>query len=114
MSVITTHVLDTSAGRPGGGIAVSLERMTDAAEWETIGEGQTDTDGRAKELLSATAAFLPGNYRLIFEIGPYFSQRNIECFFSQVTITFVVNDAEQHYHVPLLVSPFGYSTYRGS
>ena len=114
MSGITTHVLDTSTGRPGAGIAVSLERMTDAQAWEVIGQGQTDIDGRAKDLLPADAAFLPGHYRLKFEIGPYFSQRNIECFFSQVTVSFVVEDAQQHFHVPLLVSPFGYSTYRGS
>lgn len=114
MSAITTHILDVSLGLPGVGIPVTLERKTHSAGWQAIAEGMTDTDGRVNDLLSIKEAFLPGHYRLVFETGPYFLLRNIECFFPQVTVSFVVRDAAQHYHVPLLLSPFGYSTYRGS
>lgn len=114
MSAITTHVLDTSIGRPGAGILVTLERKTHTAGWQTIAEGMTNIDGRISDLLSASEAFLTGHYRLNFEIGPYFMLRNIECFFPHISIGFVVRDSQQHYHVPVLLSPFGYSTYRGS
>lgn len=111
---ITTHVLDMTAGTPAAGIAVVLERKTHTSGWEAIGEGSTGMDGRLNDLLSTREAFWPGHYRLIFEIGPYFLLNGIECFFPHVTISFVVKDPQQHYHVPLLLSPFGYSTYRGS
>ena len=114
MSPITTHVLDTSVGRPAVGMPVVLERNTHSAGWQKVGEGMTNIDGRVNDLLAKTEAFLPGHYRLVFETGPYFLIRDIECFFPQVTIGFVVKDSQQHYHVPVLLSPFGYSTYRGS
>lgn len=114
MKAITTHVLDTTTGRPGAGIPVMLERKTQTVGWQVVAEALTDIDGRIHELLPTKDAFLPGHYRLIFETGAYFLMRNIECFFPQVTISFVVEDTTQHYHVPLLLSPFGYSTYRGS
>ena len=114
MSAITTHILNTTSGKPGAGIPVVLERKTHSAGWQVIAEGMTDIEGRVNDLLSTRDAFLPGHYRLMFEIGPYFLMQNIECFFPQVTISFVVKDTVEHYHVPLLLSPFGYSTYRGS
>lgn len=114
MSAITTHILDTTTGLPGVGIPVVLERKTHASGWQSIAEGITDTDGRAKDLLSSTEAFLPGHYRLVFDTATYFAMRSMECFFPLVTVGFVVKDPAQHYHVPLLLSPFGYSTYRGS
>jgi 5-hydroxyisourate hydrolase len=114
MSAITTHILDTTTGSPGIGIPVVLERKTHASGWQAIADGITDTDGRAKDLLPPTEAFLPGHYRLIFDTAAYFAMRSIECFFPLVTVGFVVKDIAQHYHVPLLLSPFGYSTYRGS
>lgn len=114
MSPITTHILDTTTGKPGAGIPVVLERKTHSAGWQAISEGMTDIKGRVDDLLSTREAFLPGHYRLIFETGPYFLLHSIECFFPQVTISFVVKDPMQQYHVPLLLSPFGYSTYRGS
>lgn len=114
MSSITTHILDTTSGRPGIGIPVVLERKTHTSGWQPIAEGLTDIDGRINDLLSPREAFLPGHYRLIFETGPYFLLQNIECFFPQISINFVVKDPLEHYHVPLLLSPFGYSTYRGS
>jgi 5-hydroxyisourate hydrolase len=114
MSPITTHVLDTTLGRPGAGIAVVLERKTHSAGWQKIADGMTNSDGRINDLLASNEAFLPGHYRLTFETGPYFLVSGQDGFFPQVTITFVVKDAAQHYHVPLLLSPFGYSTYRGT
>jgi len=114
MSAITTHVLDLSLGKPGAGIRVRLEYRSQSGGWQTIGDGVTDADGRINDLASAGWDLQPGNYRLGFETGPYFLLRDVECFFPQVMISFVVDDTAQHYHVPLLLSPFGYSTYRGS
>ena len=114
MSAITTHVLDLKLGKPGAGIAVALERESDTAQWEALGNAVTDLNGRATDLLSADNVFVPGHYRLIFETGDFFASSGGDVFFPQVTITFVVRDTSQHYHVPLLLSPYGYSTYRGS
>jgi 5-hydroxyisourate hydrolase len=114
MSAITTHVLDTMAGTPGAGIQVTLERRTHSTRWDAIGEGLTNADGRANDLMAPDEALAPGNYRLTFETGAYFAAQDLECFFPQVTISFVVNDDVRHYHVPLLLSPYSYSTYRGS
>ncbi len=114
MSSITTHVLDTVSGHPGAGIPVVLERKSHSAGWQKIAEGMTNADGRLNDLLSPSEAFLPGHYRLIFETGPYFLIHDREGFFPQISIMFVVKDPVQHYHVPLLLSPFGYTTYRGS
>lgn len=103
-----------ASGKPGAGIPIVLERKTHSAGWQAIAEGITDAEGRVDDLLSARDVFLPGHYRLIFEIGPYFLLQSIECFFPQVMISFVVKDSMKRYHVPLLVSPFGYSTHRGA
>lgn len=113
MSAITTHILDVSSGSPARGVAVTLERET-ADGWRTIGRGLTDDDGRLRDLLAGEADFSEGSYRLTFEIGDYFQKREIETFYPIVRIEFAVRDAAEHYHVPLLLSPFGYSTYRGS
>lgn len=114
MSAITTHILDTTNGRPGTGIPVVLERKTHTSGWQAVAEGITDANGRLDDLLSVTEAFLPGHYRFIFEIGPYFLLREMECFFPQITISFVVKDPTQKYHVPLLLGPFGYSAFRAA
>lgn len=114
MSPITTHVLDTSTGEPASGLAVTLELETDEAVWQKIADGVTDVEGRVKTLIASSTVFSTGHYRLIFETGEYFNMRQCECFFPNVTIAFVVSDAKQHFHVPLLLSPFGYTTYRGS
>jgi 5-hydroxyisourate hydrolase len=90
-----------------------LERQTET-DWEVIGSGATDADGRLRDLLAAGADFQTGSYRLTFDVENYFRQQNIEGFYEKITIAFVVRDHAQHYHVPLLLSPFGYSTYRGS
>ena len=83
-------------------------------EWREIGRGKTDGDGRLKDLLPADFNIAAGTYRLTFDTASYFSAQNTESFYPKVTVTFIVTDAAQHYHVPLLLSPYGYSTYRGS
>lgn len=110
---ISTHVLDTSRGRPAGGIDVRLEhRARDG--WQVVGRGTTDADGRVRTLAPADAALAAGTYRLVFDVGGYFAGMNTDTFYADVTIAFVIRDPAQHYHVPLLVSPFGYTTYRGT
>lgn len=124
MSAISTHVLDTAAGRPAAGMRVRLERVAPAGEDETAGQEQiaaatTDADGRIANLGPEVIA--PGTYRLIFDTGGYLARQPAgsgsgagAAFFPEVTVTFAVADGRDHYHVPLLMSPFGYSTYRGS
>ena len=114
MSAITTHVLDISRGRPASGVAVRLELEGADGAWQQIGEGTTDADGRAKDLLPPGFSLQDGVYRLAFATGAYFAAQEIEAFYREVVIVFTVSDPAQHYHVPLLLSPFGYSTYRGS
>jgi 5-hydroxyisourate hydrolase len=114
MNGITTHVLDTSRGRPAADMAVTLEIRSDANEWKPLGDAKTDADGRAKGLLPAGATLQPGTYRLRFDSGAYFRAQNIESFHPEIVIEFTVRDAAQHYHVPLLLGPYSYTTYRGS
>ena len=111
MSRITTHVLDTARGRPAAGVPVTLELLS-GDSWKTIGRGRTDADGRARELCDGDVAV--GRYRLTFETGAYFAASGVEGFFPVAQIVFDVRNAGEHHHVPLLLSPFGYSTYRGS
>lgn len=110
-SHITTHVLDAVSGRPAVGIGVVLEQNLHGG-WPEIATGQTDADGRISEL---GPEFVPaGRYRVTFDTGSYFAARDQATFYPQVTIVFELDDVAQHYHVPLLLSPFAYSTYRGS
>jgi 5-hydroxyisourate hydrolase len=113
MSGITTHVLDTSRGRPASGVPVLLETRGEDG-WREIGRAETDGDGRVRQLLPAGSALASGIYRLTFQIETYFQAQEIEGFYPEAMIVFHVRDAAQHYHVPLLLSPFAYSTYRGS
>ena len=113
MSSITTHVLDTSRGQPAVGVPVTLEKKT-GSEWEIIGNSSTDADGRVRDLLSLNSALAAGTYRLTFDTHCYLEAQKIDSFYPSVTVVFTVRDAAQHYHVPLLLSPYGYSTYRGS
>jgi 5-hydroxyisourate hydrolase len=108
---ISTHVLDTSLGRPGAGIAVRLERETTA--WTEVSTALTDTDGRAT-LVARGMGMDAGVYRLTFDAGAYFDRQAVAGFYRRIAIEFVVRDGASHHHVPLLLSPFGYSTYRGS
>lgn len=109
---ISTHVLDTARGRPAAGIAVRAERRDDDGGWVPVGEGTTDADGRIGDLV--TAGGQAGGHRLRFAVGPWFAAQDQEAFYDDITVAFVVADPDQHHHVPLLLSPFGYSTYRGS
>ncbi len=110
-SPITTHVLDTARGKPAAGIAISLERL-DGGKWTEIGSGITNTDGRITDLL--TSPLEAAHYRLNFATDSYFAAQGTVGFYPEVRIEFQIADPDQHYHVPLLLSPFGYSTYRGS
>ena len=114
MSTISTHVLDTTLGRPAAGVRVFLEQLDDSGVGISLGVGETDADGRLRDLLPAGEMLRPGDYRLRFDTGAYFSASNRESFYPSVTVEFRVVGPASHYHVPLLLSPFGYSTYRGS
>jgi len=114
MSAITTHVLDTSRGRPADGVPVVLEIESADGSWKQIGTATTDADGRAKDLLPSNFALHGGVYKLTFDTASYFASQKVESFYHEVNIVFEIHDPAQHYHVPLLLSPFGYSTYRGS
>jgi 5-hydroxyisourate hydrolase len=107
-------VLDTARGRPAAGVAVLLERLSAAGEPAPLGRGVTDADGRIKELLPPDAPLEAGTHQLTFETGAYFAAAGVEAFYPRVAVLFTVRDPRQHHHVPLLLSPYGYSTYRGS
>jgi 5-hydroxyisourate hydrolase len=108
MGTLSTHVLDTSVGRPAPGVAVSLETLAG----QQLGSGVTDADGRigtiGPELLAE------GDYRLRFDSGAYYAASGTAAFYPEIAIAFRITDGEAHYHVPVLLNPFGYSTYRGS
>lgn len=108
MSQVTTHVLDAALGRPAAGVAVSL---TDSAG-TVIATAVTNADGRVSEL--GPDSLEPANYRLVFETAAYFAATGTPTFYPRITIDFSLTDADSHYHVPVLLSPFAYSTYRGS
>lgn len=113
MSAITTHILDTARGLPAAGVPVFLDQEVEDA-WQPVGSGITDADGRLKSLLSEEQTLVKGLYRLEFRLADYFESTGTAGFYPYVKIVFSVEDASTHYHVPLLLSPFGYSTYRGS
>jgi 5-hydroxyisourate hydrolase len=113
MSRITTHVLDVSIGRPAANVPVMLEGQSPAGHWTEVARGITDVDGRLREWPAAKAV-AAGTYRLTFDTHAYFATHKITSLYPQVVIVFEVRDAQEHYHIPLLLSPFGYSTYRGS
>lgn len=114
MATISTHVLDTSRGRPAGGIDISLERLNAGEGWSPLSQGVTDDDGRVKQFVLTEPNLGPGTYRLVFSVEKYFQELKQVAFYPEVTVTFFIEAGAEHYHVPLLISPFGYSTYRGS
>lgn len=113
MSPITTHVLDTSRGGPAPGIEIHLRRVAEDGTQTDVGHGTTDDDGRVKDLM-AEGSLTPGRYRITFATEAYLQRTAGGGFYPQVVVDFVIEAADEHYHVPLLLSPFGYSTYRGS
>ncbi len=118
MGRLTTHVLDTAQGRPAGGVAIELHRFDADQSSRLLAIAITDADGRTGEPLLQGDAFVAGAYQLIFRVGGYFKTQALELseppFLDEIPIWFQIADADAHYHVPLLVSPWAYSTYRGS
>ena len=112
-SPITTHVLDTSLGKPAVGIVTTLESQEADGQWKELASGITNGDGRIADLLPASSHLLAGAYRLPYQTGEYFRQMGKDSFYPKITVEFAVTNGG-HYHVPLLLSPFGFSTYRGS
>ena len=112
--MITTHILDVSRGKPAVGVPVMLEYFAGSQTWRELGRDVTDADGRAKNLVAGDAGIQSGTYRLNFDTSLYFKVQDVDGFYPQVQVTFAIKDAMQHYHVPLLLSPFGFTTYRGS
>ena len=125
-ATLSTHVLDATSGRPAAGVPVRLERRGPDG-WSPAGAGQTDADGRLRVAGGAEGrdsgqestagsgrGFEPGVYRITFGTGTYFTARGVPSFYPEVTITFEITARDEHYHVPLLLSPYAYSTYRGS
>ena len=111
--MITTHVLDTATGRPAAGITVILELRV-ASEWSPIARGTTDEHGRLHGL-TGDRILTPGTYLLTFDTGAYHRDQGVTTpFFPEVKVAFNVRDVDEHFHVPLLLSPFGFSAYRGS
>ncbi len=112
VSQITTHVLDTTLGKPGQNITIKMQQPIENG-WQTIAQGVTNKDGRIPDLLPPNRNLKPGTYKMLFETGKYFESIAVKGFYPEVEIQFTVFD-DSHYHVPLLVNPYGYSTYRGS
>ena len=112
MSPITTHVLDTATGSPAAGLPITLERKT-ADGWVTITSAVTNSDGRVANLMEE-GTLTAGVYRMTFDTGAYFAANGTLGFYPYVPVPFEIVATDQHYHVPLLLSPYGYSTYRGS
>ncbi len=111
MRSLSTYVLDAVSGFPAAGVAVRLARRAEGGTWSEVATGRTDADGRVRELVPDGLA--PGDHHLVFDTAAYFTATGQTGFYPEVSITFSVTD-ERHYHVPLLLSPFAFSTYRGS
>jgi len=109
---ISTHVLDTVRGRPVSGLHVALEAAANDGRWQLVAQGMTDADGRVTDLLSRVGSV--GPHRIVFDTGDWAANHGQQSFYPRVTVEFVVADPAQHLHIPLLLSPFGYTTYRGT
>jgi hydroxyisourate hydrolase len=113
MKQITTHVLDTALGKPAEGIMILLQKPIAEDQWEDIADGVTNPDGRVPNFMKEDQKIAPGIYRMLFKTKAYFEKLSVQGFYPEVPVIFEIRDTE-HYHIPLLLSPFGYSTYRGS
>lgn len=110
---LSVHILDLQSGQPTSGVAVTLEQR-DGPQWRALGSAVTDAQGRVRALYPAGKPFAAGAYRIVFKSGEYYAKLRQPTFFDQVPVEFKVQNTAQHYHIPLLLSPFGYSTYRGN
>lgn len=111
---ISTHVLDAAHGRPAAGVAVRLARRTADGAYTEVADGRTDADGRLRDWGGTDPGGTAGVYRLTFDTGGYFAARGLATFYPEVAVVFEISEPGAHHHVPLLLSPFAYSTYRGS
>lgn len=114
MSGISTHVLDVGRGRPAEGVPVLLELHGGTGGWHLVGKGRTDSDGRVGAFVQPPQRVQAGTYRLRFDTNQYFRSLRLSSLYPEITITFTIRDVGQSYHLPLLLSPFGYTTYQGS
>jgi 5-hydroxyisourate hydrolase len=114
LSGISTHILDTAAGRPAAGVAVFLSRADGSGLWQTLSSEHTDSDGRCRQLLPEGIALVPGQYRIRFETGAYYAAHSLQGLYPFIEITFVVREDDTHLHIPLLLTANGYTTYRGT
>lgn len=114
MKRISTHILDMVRGKPAMDVPVRLDYESAPDEWRALASTQTDQDGRCPQLLPPGEDLAAGVYRLTFTVGPYYARQNIDALYPVVEVTFRVRDGESHFHIPLLLSPNGYTTYRGS
>lgn len=113
MSQITSHVLDTSSGKPAANLPVKLCQWHDG-QWRELAQSNTNDDGRCGALLADDFELQPGRYRMFFDTASYFQQQQQQGFYPYVEVVFELQQTDEHYHIPLLLSPYGYSTYRGS
>jgi 5-hydroxyisourate hydrolase len=114
MNRISTHILDLVLGRPAKDVPVRLERQESNGEWRVLSLLRTDNDGRCAQMLPENESLRAGNYRLAFDTAGYYLSQNVQGLYPVVEITFLVREGESHFHIPLLLSPHGYTTYRGS
>ena len=113
MTQITSHILDTSRGLPAQGVLITL-MQEQGDTWKTLGSASTNDDGRVSDFIGNSEVLAAGTYKLTFHLGDYYDRLNIDSFYPYAQIVFNIAGDGQHYHVPLLLNPFGYSTYRGS
>ncbi len=113
MTKISTHILDASLGKPAANVPVRLERLQNS-EWRLLNSTRTDAEGRCAQLLAQGEELTPGIYRIVFETAAYHAAQNTASLYPFVQVTFLLREGETHFHIPLLLSPNGYTTYRGS
>jgi 5-hydroxyisourate hydrolase len=114
MKRISTHILDIVYGRPARDVPLRLEKRNAAGDWQLLTSARTDPDGRCAQLLREGEDLSPGIYRLIFDTGSYYAAQNVDTLYPVVEVTFQARGGESHFHIPLLLSPNGYTTYRGT
>ncbi|MFZ0289286.1 MAG: hydroxyisourate hydrolase [Candidatus Sulfotelmatobacter sp.] len=114
MKRISTHILDIVQGKPAGDVPVRLEQQNARGDWQLLTSTRTDRDGRCAQLLPGGDDLSAGVYRLVFETGSYYALQKVDALYPVVEVTFQAREGESHFHIPLLLSPNGYTTYRGS